>query len=86
MPSLFSTLLLLTRIKDAFKDLSALHRRNDTNLVVFTPMFTTSIHDWMDMQLRAGWFSRELAEALDQFLLEVIVQAVLRAEEDNAAL
>lgn len=49
-------------------------------------MFTTSIHDWMDMQLRAGWFSRELAESLDQFLLEVIVQAVLRAEEDNAAL
>lgn len=86
VPQPFPTLPLLIRIKGTFEDLPALNRGNDTNFVVFTSVLATSIHNWMDMQLWADWFSRELAETLSQFLLEVIVQAILRTKEDNAAL
>lgn len=51
VPQPFPTLLLLIRIKDAFKDLPALHRGNDTNFVILTSVLTTSIHNWMNMQL-----------------------------------
>lgn len=86
VPQPFPTLLLLIRIKDAFKDLPALHGWDYTNFVVFTSVLTTSIHNWMDMQLWAGRFSRELAETMSQLLLKVIVQAILRTKEDDAAL
>ena len=49
-------------------------------------MLTARIDDWMNMQSGGAGFARELAKALGQLFLEVVVQSVLGAEEDNAAL
>ena len=40
----------------------------------------------MDMETGGRWLAAQLAEAVDELLLEVIGEVVLGAEEDNAAL
>ena len=38
-------------MQGAFEDLLVQHRRDDANFLVCTSVLTTSIRNWMDMQL-----------------------------------
>jgi hypothetical protein len=40
----------------------------------------------VDMELGCWWFAREFTQTLDELLLSVIVDIILRAEEYNTAL
>lgn len=40
----------------------------------------------MDVKFRGGGFPRKFAEALNEFFLELVVNVVLLAEEDNTPL
>lgn len=62
-----------------------LHRRDDADLIVLV-LRATGVHDGVNVQLGGFGFARELAEALDEFLLQVIGHVVLLSEEDDAAL
>lgn len=78
--------LLLVSLQDAREvQLLGRHRRYDADLVIIVQL-TTRIVDRVDVQLGGGGLARELAEALDELLLEVIGDVVLLAEEDDAAL
>ena len=60
--------------------------RDDADLVVLAAVLARRVADGVDVQARRGGFAGQLAEAVDEFLLEVICQVVLGAEEDDAAL
>ena len=87
MPALFAALLLPARVQEcAFVDLLGLHRADDANFVIGAAVLPASIDDWMYMQRRGARLAGELAEALGQLFLEIIIERVLGAEENDAAL
>lgn len=61
-------------------------RGDDADFVVAAAVLTRRVADGVDVQARGGGLAGELAEALDEFLLEVVGEVVLLAEEDDAAL
>jgi hypothetical protein len=67
-------------------NLLGLLRRDDADLVVIPPVLTTRIGDGVDMKTRGLGLAGQLAEPVDQHLLQVVGEVVLSAEEDNAAL
>jgi hypothetical protein len=40
----------------------------------------------VNVQARGAWLARELAKSLNKLLLQVIVETILLAEEDDASL
>ncbi len=67
-------------------DLLGLDGRDDADLVVLAAELAAGVADGVDVQARGGGLARELAEAVDELLLQVVGQVVLGAEEDDAAL
>lgn len=61
-------------------------RGDDADFVVATAVLARRVADGVDVEARGGGLAGELAEALDEFLLEVVGEVVLLAEEDDAAL
>ena len=87
MPTLLAALLLRARVQEgAFVDLLGLHRADDADLVVGAAVLAVGIDHGVDVQCRRAGLAGELAEALGQLFLEVVVERVLGAEEYNAAL
>lgn len=84
MPLLSATLRYLT-ITVPIQFLIIL-RGDDTDLVVFGSMFTMRVVNWVHVKAGCTGFTGEKAQALYEFLLQVVVQAILFAEEDDAAL
>lgn len=68
-----------------FEQLLAADGRDDADLWVVSEL-TGPVEDRVDMQCRRGRFPCQLAQALDELLLQVVGQVVLFAEEDHAAL
>ncbi len=66
-------------------ELLGLNRGDDTNLVIggFT---SSSIDNWVDVELGSGWLARQLAQTLDKLLLKIIGDIILLTEEDNTTL
>ena len=60
-------------------------RRDDADLVILVQL-AARVVDGVDVQLGGGRLARELAEALDELLLEVVGYFVLLAEEDDSTL
>jgi len=60
--------------------------RDDADLVVLAAVLPRRVADGVDVQARGRRLARELAEALDELLLQLVGDAVLGAEEDDAAL
>lgn len=67
-------------------DLLGLDGRDDADLVVLAAELAAGIADGVDVQARGRRLARQLAEAVDELLLQVVGQVVLGAEEDDAAL
>jgi hypothetical protein len=44
------------------------------------------IDNGVNVQSRCAWLARELAKSLNKLLLQVIVETILLAEEDDASL
>lgn len=73
--------------KAARIQLLGLLRRDDTNLVIFLDIvLPTGVVDGVDMQLGSGRLAAELAESLDELLLDLVCDIVLLTEEDDATL
>ena len=78
--------LLLVALQEALEvQLLGVDGRDDADLVVRVQV-APGVVDGVDVQLGGGRLARELAEALDELLLEVVGYVVLLAEEDDAAL
>jgi hypothetical protein len=76
-------LLALLLAKELVVDLLGLNGGDDTDLVVDV-LASAGVHDRVNMQFRSRGLARELAEALDELLLQLVGQVVLLAEEDDA--
>lgn len=78
--------LLLAALQEAREvELLGVRGRDDADLVVLVQL-APGVVDGVDVQLGGGGLARELAEALDELLLEVVGDVVLLAEEDDPAL
>lgn len=87
MPSIFTTLLLDVRIqRGPFVDLLRLYGADDADLVIVSAAFTAGVADWVDVQFGGIGFAGEFSQTLSELLLEIIIEVVLCAEEDDAAL
>lgn len=65
--------------------LLGLDGRDDADLVILV-IATAGIADGVDVKLGCSWLSRKLSKSLHEFLLEVVVDLILLAEEDNSTL
>jgi hypothetical protein len=63
-----------------------LHRADGADLRVAAAELALRVEQRVDVQARGRGLAGQRAEALDELLLQVVGQAVLRAEEDDAAL
>lgn len=61
-------------------------RANYRDFIILATKSAAAVGNRVDVQLGSGRFARQLAQALSELLLKIIVEAVLLAEEDNAAL
>lgn len=59
---------------------------NCANLWVLATPFALGVEERVDVKTRGGGAAAELAEFEDEFLLEVVGEVVLSAEEDDASL
>jgi hypothetical protein len=66
-------------------ELLVLLRRDDADVVVLAAQATAAVGDRVDVQLGGGGLARELTKALDELLLEVVVEVILLAEEDHTS-
>lgn len=66
--------------------LAMLDRADCGDLLVVTAQLTRVVEDGVDVESRCLWTTRQFSEAQYEFLLEVIREAVLGAEEDHPAL
>lgn len=92
MPLIFPALFLLINtssvvIKELVtKGFLSGHRRYNIDLLVSFLLINIRRSDWMDVKLRCRWLSREFTQTLDEFLLDVVVNLVLLAEEYHSTL
>ena len=87
MPPVFPALLLGPRIqRRALVELLRLQRADDAYLIVRAAVLTARVRHRVDVQFRGAGLAGKLAEPLSELFLEIVVQTVLRAEEDDAAL
>ena len=87
MPPVPATLLLGPRIqRRALVYLLRLQRADDADLIVRSAMLPARVRHRVDVQFRGARLAGQLTEALSELFLETVVQAVLGAEEDDAAL
>lgn len=70
----------------AVVELLGLLGRDGADLVVAAAVLARRVDDGVDVQLRGRRLARQLAQPLDQLLLQVVVDVVLLAEEDDAPL
>lgn len=56
------------------------------DFVVANTELGSIVEDGVDVEGRVAGFARELTEAVDEMLLQIVCQVVLGTEEDNAAL
>ena len=82
MPAVLAALLLVEAVA---VELLGLLGRDDADVVVLAAEAPPAVDDGVDVQLGGAGLAGELAEALGQGLLELVVQVVLLAEEDDAA-
>lgn len=61
-------------------------RGDDADLVVATTVLAAGVADGVDVKARSCGLAGELAESVNEFLLEVIGEVILLAEEDDTAL
>lgn len=59
---------------------------NHADLIIFDTYLAAWVSNRVDMQSRSLWLSWELSKPLGQFLLQVICQSILLAEEDHSSL
>jgi len=85
VPSILVALPFLTAETLCIQLLSLL-RADNRDFIVFAAERSTAVGDRVDVEFRSGRLARELAQALSKLLLQIIVEAVLFAEEDNSAL
>ena len=87
MPASLRALLAVCKIQElVLVDLLGLLGADDTNLVVTATKTTTGVDHGVYVQLRGLWLPRKLTQALDELLLEIIVNIILLAEEDDSTL
>jgi hypothetical protein len=60
--------------------------RDDADLVVLAAVLAGGVADGVDVQSGRCGLARQLAQPVDQLLLQVVGEVVLGAEEDDAAL
>lgn len=85
VPALLAALLLVSGKAFGIQILGLL-RADHRDLIIFAAKGATTVGDGMNMKLGSSGFAGELAQALCQFLLEIIVEVILFAEEDDATL
>ena len=85
-----ATLAVLTASEGALEavgvELLGLLGRDDGDLVVAAAVLAGRIANGVDVQAGGLGLAGQLAEVVDQLLLQVIREVVLGAEEDNSAL
>ena len=59
---------------------------NSANLRIITAKISFGVEKRVDVEAGTGWSSAELAESVDELLLEVVGKVVLSTEENNTAL
>ncbi len=59
---------------------------DDADLVVLAAMVASGVADGVDVQTRGGGLARQLAQTVDELLLQVVGHIVLGAEEDDTTL
>jgi hypothetical protein len=85
MPPILVALSLLAT-KALSVQLFGLLRADNRNFIVLAAKCSTAVRDRVNMELRSSRLARELPQALSKLLLQIIVEAILFAEEDNSAL
>lgn len=85
VPSLFVALALVAA-ETLGVQLLRLLRTNDRDFIILAAESTATVGDWVNVQFGSSRLARKLAQALSQLFLEIVVEAILLAEEDHAAL
>lgn len=86
LPPLFFLLVATVLVALFQVKLVVLHGADGADLGILPAQVPLRVEDRVDVQARRGGTAREPAEAQDEFLLELVGQAVLGAEEDDASL
>jgi hypothetical protein len=86
VPAVFVALLRAPERGAVFVELLCLLGGDDRDLIVVATEATAAVGDRVDVEAGLLGFAGELAEFLDELFLEVVVEVVLFAEEDYAAL
>jgi len=86
VPLLLAALVALGAVPAVREQLLGLLRRDDADLIVLGTVFALGIADRVDVKAGCGWLACQLAQPVNQLLLQVIGQVVLLAEKDYATL
>ena len=65
------------------EQLLTLQRRNGAHLIITHTIFARVVQDRMNVQRRCRWVSTQLAQTLNELLLQLIAEVVLLAEADH---